>query len=864
MPTTVQLRRGSKTQNEAFTGASGELSYDTTLDTVRVHDGSTAGGFPFVTETYIPNTIASNAHLSSTYTTNSAFQTAIDLKFDAAGGAIGGASSIAGHFTPAANNTYDLGSAGMVWRDVYIGPGSLYVNGKKVIEDNSDTITITTDVDQNLKIKTEGTGVTQMESNAGITIQTLESADIILQTSTGNIEMKGTVEVLAGKQVISSDGNAIQYGDALDMNSNKITELGAPTQDSDAATKLYVDTEVAAVVNAAPETLNTLNELASALGDDANFATTLATNLGQKLGATASITLSGDVSGTGSFSANSVGIVCTVEDNSHLHEIANITGLQSALNDRILTVDAQALANARLGATSTVELTGDVTGSASFSSNAISITTAVANDSHTHDGRYYTETEADTLLANKMSVANTRLLVDQRLGATATVNLTGDVTGSASFSGNSVSITTSYNNDVVLGTDTSGNYVSTISGTLNEIEVTGSGSETAAVTIGLPDDVTVTGDLTVSGGDITLGGVGRIQGIDTVSAGTDAANKTYVDNAVAGIVDSAPAALDTLNELAAALGDDANFATTLTTNLGQKLGATATVTLTGDVTGTASFSANAVSIATTYNNDVVLGTDTSGNYVATITAGTGISGSSATEGGTPTIALSHLGLESLTDPNADRIAFWDDSAGAFQWLSIGGALSISGTELSATDTNTTYSAGAGLDLTTTTFSIESDLRGDVTQIGQDTNDYYSIGTTTHSWYLDGAEDMRLENDGDLHVEGDVVAASTTVSDERLKENITVVEDAVAKIQQLRGVEFDYKPDGKRSAGAIAQDVEKVLPQAVTDRELPLKSDDGIAYKTLQYDQLSALFIEAIKEQASQIEALKAEIEELKK
>ncbi|MCP4321937.1 MAG: hypothetical protein GY787_08830, partial [Alteromonadales bacterium] len=46
--------------------------------------------------------------------------------------------------------------------------------------------------------------------------------------------------------------------------------------------------------------------------------------------------------------------------------------------------------------------------------------------------------------------------------------------------------------------------------------------------------VTVTGDLTVTGGDISLGGTGRIQGIDTVSAGTDAANKDYVDTAVAG------------------------------------------------------------------------------------------------------------------------------------------------------------------------------------------------------------------------------------------------------------------------------------------------------------------------------------------
>ena len=46
---------------------------------------------------------------------------------------------------------------------------------------------------------------------------------------------------------------------------------------------------------------------------------------------------------------------------------------------------------------------------------------------------------------------------------------------------------------------------------------------------------TFAGDLTVSGGDITLGGTGRIQGVDTVSANTDAANKLYVDNAVAGV-----------------------------------------------------------------------------------------------------------------------------------------------------------------------------------------------------------------------------------------------------------------------------------------------------------------------------------------
>ena len=44
MPTQVQIRRGTTAQNNSFTGATGELSYDTQVKTVRVHDGTTAGG----------------------------------------------------------------------------------------------------------------------------------------------------------------------------------------------------------------------------------------------------------------------------------------------------------------------------------------------------------------------------------------------------------------------------------------------------------------------------------------------------------------------------------------------------------------------------------------------------------------------------------------------------------------------------------------------------------------------------------------------------------------------------------------------------------------------------------------------------
>ena len=87
------------------------------------------------------------------------------------------------------------------------------------------------------------------------------------------------------------------------------------------------------------------------------------------------------------------------------------------------------------------------------------------------------------------------------LATARTIALTGDVTGSVSFDGSAnASISTAIAaNGIALGTDTTGNYVATVAGTANEIEVSGSGSETAAVTIGLPSDTKVTTSLEVGG-----------------------------------------------------------------------------------------------------------------------------------------------------------------------------------------------------------------------------------------------------------------------------------------------------------------------------------------------------------------------------
>jgi hypothetical protein len=130
----------------------------------------------------------------------------------------------------------------------------------------------------------------------------------------------------------------------LDISANAMAASNNMTYGGlNVATEQYVSTQIANLVSSAPGTLDTLNELAAALGDDPNFATTMTNALAGKL---------------------------------------------STSHDMTLT------------------LNGDASGSATFTNmgNA-TLTVVVANDSHTHDGRYYTETEVNNLLAGKLGTS---------------------------------------------------------------------------------------------------------------------------------------------------------------------------------------------------------------------------------------------------------------------------------------------------------------------------------------------------------------------------------------------------------------------------------------------------------------------------
>ena len=206
---------------------------------------------------------------------------------------------------------------------------------------------------------------------------------------------------------------------------------------------------------------------------------------------------------------------------------------------------------------------------------------------------------------------------------------------------------------------------------------------------------------------------------------------------------------------------------------------------------------------------------------------------------------------------------WRDDADTNTTYGAGTNVAISASNvISSTDTNTTYSAGTGLDLSGTTFSVESDLRGEVNKIGHSSTTYTNMSASTSTqWVFGNLVQMILESDGDLFADGDITAFSTsTNSDRKLKTNIVTVENALDKVCQLDGVTFNWIKDGKESAGVIAQNVEDVLPRAVKEVK-ELNSDD--THKTVDYNQLSALFIEAIQALKEENKQLRSMVEELK-
>jgi hypothetical protein len=129
------------------------------------------------------------------------------------------------------------------------------------------------------------------------------------------------------------------------------------------------------------------------------------------------------------------------------------------------------------------------------------------------------------------------------------------------------------------------------------------------------------------------------------------------------------------------------------------------------------------------------------------------------------------------------------------------------------------------------------------------------GTTVYMSGALGVGTSTPTTAGLIRATNDVVAFYS--SDERLKENKVVLIEALNKVNQLSGYEFDWIPmvgiheNEGHDVGVIAQEVEKILPEVVTTR------DNG--YKAVKYEKIVPLLIEAIKELSNEVKELKSQI-----
>jgi hypothetical protein len=236
MPTVVQFRRGTTAQNDLFTGAVGEVTVDTTKSTLRVHDGSTAGGVEILEKNLTNQTIggdvipsSTNAHdlgadatrwkdlyLSGSLTVAGDATIAGNLTFgDAATDTVSFSADVASDIIPSASSTYDIGASGTTFAEIH--GDAIYGAVTGNVTGNADTATaletartiggVSFDGSANIDLPGVNTGGNQDTSGNAATATALETARTI-----GGVSFDGTADItLPG---VNSTGNQDTSGNA--------------------------------------------------------------------------------------------------------------------------------------------------------------------------------------------------------------------------------------------------------------------------------------------------------------------------------------------------------------------------------------------------------------------------------------------------------------------------------------------------------------------------------------------------------------------------------------------------------------------------------------------------------------------------